>query len=566
MEKRMFFALALSLLVVMTFSYFNRPVTPPGADQKTETPAQQTDTEATSTEAGPKISAAEETADTSAEKPDLSTAEVTTKSETVPFSTPHVEGYFNRRGGELASARLLNYDLVETPESKYNLVSDTGGGLRLETGFPDLQLSNANYTQLESPDENTFIFQRKLENNLVLRKEYRLKPDRKYRFELSVKLINSGENSVELGDLDFPTGAQGQAGLGLRWGPGFGRARKEQSRFDKVYVYYGKDGGKEYFSTDGGGGLWGLFGGDEEESGYEFNRGPVDWIGVSNRYFISAIIPRQPFNMIYLDSQTQNKSGFTAWGAFGEMMLSAGESKTYDFELYMGPKKYYALQEVKDGLEATLNYGWFTILSLPLLKGLNYIYAAVPNYGIAIILLSIIIKFLLYPLTKKSLTSMQKMKELQPKIQELQDKYEDDKEKLNQKMMEFYQEENVNPLGGCLPMLLQLPIFISLYRTLQYSIELRGEPFFLWITDLSAKDPYYILPVLMGIIMFTQQWYTTASSGGEVMGQQKTMVYVMPVVFVFIFMRFPAGLVLYWMTNSGTTLLQYWLINRSMET
>jgi len=150
---------------------------------------------------------------------------------------------------------------------------------------------------------------------------------------------------------------------------------------------------------------------------------------------------------------------------------------------------------------------------------------------------------------------MQKMKKLQPKMKEIQDKYSDDQEKLNEKLMEFYSEHNVNPIGGCLPMILQLPIFIALYRMLEYSIELRGAPFAFWVTDLSAKDPYYILPVVMGVLMFFQQWYTMSASSGGAMGQQQQMMmYVMPVVFVFLFMSFPVGLVLYWMTNRSMDL------------
>ncbi len=566
MKKRMFLALALSMLVVIVFSHFNRPEKPPAKKKVSTQSKNNSDTSSENFEAQKTkvTSSTDKKTGKSAEKFN-SPSELADDAGTVPFSTEYIRGYFSRRGAELASVKLQKYNLVEDRQTKFNLVNDTGGGLRLESSFPGLSLSGVKYKQLNSKDENTYIFQHKLNDNLIIQKIYRLQPEKQYRLRLTVKLKNTGNKALSLDGLDFPTGRQGQGSLALRWGPGFGRARKKKSRFDKVYLYYGKDGEMQYYSTEDGGGFWALFGAGDNNKTYKFSRGPVDWLGVSNRYFIAAVVPRTPFHILYLDKRKENKSGFTAWGGFAPLNLSARETKSYEFELYLGPKKYYKLQNIKNGLESTLNYGWFTILSLPLLKGLNYIYAAIPNYGIAIILLSIGIKIILYPLTKKGLSNMQQMKELQPKIQELQDKYEDDKEKLNQKMMELYQEENLNPLGGCLPMLLQLPIFISLYRTLQYSIELRGAPFCLWITDLSAKDPYYILPVLMGILMFAQQWYTTASSGGEVMGQQKTMVYVMPVVFVFIFMRFPAGLVLYWMTNSGATLIQYWLINKSLE-
>lgn len=309
-----------------------------------------------------------------------------------------------------------------------------------------------------------------------------------------------------------------------------------------------------------------ITGGDEDDSPYQFKRGPIEWTSISSRYFAATIIPQTRADMMFVNTE-HGADTFTAWTGQAPFSLDAGNSRVFEYDLYLGPKEYDVLQEVYPGLEATLNYGWFTFLARPLLWSLNWIYALIPNYGIAIIVLSILIKVALYPLTKKGLTSMQKMKELQPELQELQDKYSDDKEKLNQKMMEFYQEHELNPLGGCLPMLLQLPIFIGLYRMLEYSIELRGAPFMLWVTDLSSKDPYYILPVVMGIVMFFQQKYTMTASamGGSTGQQQKMMMYFMPVMFVFLFMNFPVGLVLYWMTNSLVTLIQYALINRSLE-
>ncbi len=321
----------------------------------------------------------------------------------------------------------------------------------------------------------------------------------------------------------------------------------------------------EYLSPQGGGYFSFLTGGDDEDSPYSTVSGPVEWSAVSNRYFIAAVVPETPFRTLFLNTE-QGGDTFTAWSAREDFELAPRETRTFRHRLFLGPKRYSTLQSFHSGLESTLNYGWFTILTLPLLIGLRWIYMVIPNYGIAIILLSVLIKVILYPLTKKGLVSMQRMKELQPKMKEIQEKYEDDREKMNEKLMEFYQEHNVNPVGGCLPMLLQLPIFIALYRMLEYSIELRGATFALWVTDLSAPDPYYVLPVLMGVLMFFQQRYTMTATGGGTMGQQQQMmVYFMPIMFVFLFMNFPVGLVLYWMTNSAATVGQYWLINRSME-
>ncbi|MGM0381363.1 MAG: membrane protein insertase YidC, partial [bacterium] len=482
-----------------------------------------------------------------------------------PFETPMLTGYFSAAGGRLASVKLKDFTLLNDKSKLYQLAGKHKRGLGFETSFPELQLAKQNFKQISTPDTEVFIFESQTENGVTVRKKYDLFPDKNYQVKLTVTLRNERENSTLLDNVHFPVGPKGRGGAALNWGPGFGITRKNESRFDRTYWYYGKKGAMEYFSPGGGGGFFGFFGENNEDIEGQFARGPVDWTAVSGRYFIAGIAPDRPYDMIYLDDR--NGTGeFTTWSAYSDISLESSETMEFNYDLFLGPKDYNTLNEFHPGMEKTLNYGWFTILVRPLQWGLNSIYSAIPNYGFAIIILSIIIKMLLYPLTKKGLTSMQKMKELQPKIKEIQEKYEDDKEKLNKEMMKFYQEHDVNPVGGCLPMLLQLPIFIGLYRMLQYNVNLRGAPFIFWITDLSSRDPYYILPVLMGIIMFAQQYYTmSAGSSGGAMGQQKTMAYVMPVVFVFMFMTFPVGLVLYWMTNSGATLVQYWLIYRSTE-
>ena len=192
---------------------------------------------------------------------------------------------------------------------------------------------------------------------------------------------------------------------------------------------------------------------------------------------------------------------------------------------------------------------------------LKFFYGFIGNYGFAVILLTVCIKLIFWPLTQKSYKSMKGMQKLQPEMKKMREKHGKDKQKLNQEMMSFYKDNKVNPLGGCLPMVIQIPVFFALYRVLLGSIELRHAPFMLWITDLSAKDPYYVTPLIMGVTMFLQQKMTPTNMDPT---QAKIML-MMPVVFTFMFLNFPSGLVLYWLTNNLLTILQQYLIKRQPD-
>lgn len=577
MEKRLLLALVLSIGVVLIFSQFT------SAPPETEKPATEQSKPATASndtgtatpsvgselvEAKPKSTSSPSSPEvtTSPENPDLGddVDVVENAGETVPFETDKLRGSISRRGGHFQSIKLKNYGEVDNETKPVDLVAPGGAGFSFQNRYPNSQMSGTLYQLLKPREDGELRFRTRV-GPLEVTKTYRFDEDRNYQLSLELSLRNRSNQPLDLNKIDYPVGQQGQGAFGLRWGPGFGVNQSSKNRLDQTYIYYGKNGEMNYQSPGGGGGIWSWFSGGEDKP-YHFERGPVEWIGISSRYFIATLIPQNRFDMLYIDSRN-GADTFTAWGSYAPIELGSGEQRTYQFDLFLGPKEYNRLNNVQPGLEATMNYGWFTFISRPLLWSLNFIYSFIPNYGIAIILLSILIKVLLYPLTKKGLVSMQRMRQLQPELKKLQEKYEDDKEKLNQKMMEFYQENDLNPLGGCLPMLLQLPIFVALYRMLEYSIELRGAHFMLWVTDLSHKDPYYILPVVMGIIMFFQQKYTMTASpmGGTTGQQQKLMVYFMPVMFVFLFMNFPVGLVLYWMTNSLMTLIQYALIYRSLE-
>jgi YidC/Oxa1 family membrane protein insertase len=214
-------------------------------------------------------------------------------------------------------------------------------------------------------------------------------------------------------------------------------------------------------------------------------------------------------------------------------------------------------------LQEVVNYGFFNVIAQPLAWFLNAIYGVTGNYGISIILLTTCIKAAFWPLSARSFKSMQRMKELQPKMQRLKERYGKDKERLNSEVMQLYKTHKANPMGGCLPMVVQIPFFFALYRILLSSIELRHAPFFWWIQDLSAKDPYYITPLLMGASMFLQQRMTPATAGNE--AQMKMMMYGMPVVFTFLFLNFPSGLVVYWLVNNVLSIAQQGLMLRKAK-
>jgi len=238
------------------------------------------------------------------------------------------------------------------------------------------------------------------------------------------------------------------------------------------------------------------------------------------------------------------------------------------FKMYMGPKDYELLKSYGSNMDKIVNFGWFGSLVKILLISLKFVYKYVHNYGVAIILLTIVINILFYPLKHKQIKSMQKMQQLQPKINAIKEKYKKSKDaqsrqKMNQETMGLYKKEGVNPLGGCLPLLIQLPVLYGFFSLLSVAIELRHAPFFLWIQDLSARDAYYITPLLMGASMFLLQKMTpTPSMGGS--SQQAKMLKYMPLIFIFFFINFPSGLVLYWLFNNIISILQQQFINRNL--
>jgi YidC/Oxa1 family membrane protein insertase len=290
------------------------------------------------------------------------------------------------------------------------------------------------------------------------------------------------------------------------------------------------------------------------------------WAGLEDDYFIAALI-RRPGDAL---SRGRAKDVTQVGLVFRDVHVGAGQTWEGGGDLYVGPKEWERLRALGVGLEAAQarNYGrfmwvlfpmwWFCV---PLLWLMNFFGTWLPgqNYGVAIILLTVLVKVVFYPLSLKSMRSMKAMQALQPQVNALRSKHKADPQRIQREQMELFRKHGVNPMGGCLPMVVQIPIFYALYLTLQYSVELQGAPFLLWITDLSKKDPYYVLPILMGISMLVQQKMTPTVGDPR----QAQIMLLMPVVFTFMFLEFPTGLVLYWLVNNCLTILQQYLIDRS---
>lgn len=287
--------------------------------------------------------------------------------------------------------------------------------------------------------------------------------------------------------------------------------------------------------------------------------GDILWTAFEDKYFTAAVIPHQELpHQVQVGKPADQSLAYRL--VFSAMTLQPGEEKTYQLAVYLGPKEIGALERQGSKLEKTINFGMFDIIAKPLLISLNFFYRFCGNYGIAIILITVIIKILFWPLTHKSYQSMKDMQKLQPEMQKLKEKYKNKKDELNREIMALYKKYNVNPLGGCLPILLQIPVFIALYSVLSDSIELRHANFIsFWINDLSAHDPTYISPLLMGASMFYQQKMTPSTADPA----QAKMMLMMPIIFTFMFLNFPAGLVLYWLINNVLSIIQQLYINKT---
>ncbi len=284
------------------------------------------------------------------------------------------------------------------------------------------------------------------------------------------------------------------------------------------------------------------------------------WAAMVQHYFVGAWVPAANTSSRYFSHVTPE--GMYSIGAFGpDISVAAGQTVQVAAKFYAGPATADRLEAVAPHLQLTIDYGWLWFISGIIFWLMQKIYTVVGNWGWSIVLVTLLIKLVFYHLSAKGYRSMAMLKKLQPRINALREQYSDDKQKLTQATMELYRKEKVNPMGGCLPILVQIPVFIALYWVLVESVQLRQAPFIFWIQDLSAADPYYILPVLMGISMFLQQRMNPPPADPT----QAKLMMLMPVVFTFMFARFPAGLMLYWVVNNTLSAAQQWFIMHHIE-
>ncbi len=287
-------------------------------------------------------------------------------------------------------------------------------------------------------------------------------------------------------------------------------------------------------------------------------KGQVQWAALQDKYFLSVLIPKQTGTVLV--KKEADKLVSTS------VRIPAPAEQTVGLQLYAGPKEYDTLRSLQIGLEDTIDFGWFIFgswgvvkaVAKPIFYVLRFLNEYTHNYGLTIVLLTIAIKMLFVPLQYKSYKSMKQMQMIQPKVAAVQEKYKDDRDRLNKELIKLYRDHKVNPVGGCLPMVLQMPVFVALFNILYMTIDLRQAPLGLWITDLSVQDPYYVLPIVMGISMVIQQKITPTTMDPT---QAKIML-MLPAFMTFLFINFPAGLVLYWLTNNTLTILQQVVTDR----
>ncbi|WP_266184227.1 membrane protein insertase YidC [Dyella humicola] len=290
------------------------------------------------------------------------------------------------------------------------------------------------------------------------------------------------------------------------------------------------------------------------------------WSAMLQHYFFVAWIPqaqdRNTFSTSVINPDTAQPI-YLVRAVGPSLNVAPGQSLTTTSRMYIGPKLQGTLDQVAPGLDLITNYGWLTVVAEPLHWLLSKLHALTGNWGVAIILLVLGLKAALWKLTAAQFRSGAKMRKLQPRVNALKERYGDDKMKMQQAMMELYKKEKVNPMSGCLPVLVTMPVFFGLYRVLMETVELRHSPFFGWIHDLSAPDPFFVLPVLYVLVMLATQWLSPSAAGMD--PAQQKMMKVMPVLFGVMFFFFPAGLVLYWVVNGATSLAQQWYITRSVD-
>ena len=543
MEKRALIAVAISIVILVLYQevvlrrFYPAPEQPIGEPEATEAVP-------TSESAPPPP--AEPAAELSAPQP---VAKPAASAQRVTVDTDICRATFTTAGARLESLQLKKYRTTVDPASPWLEMVRPGQGGELPFGielrgahaFNDADLTyriEGSGLSLTDGESGTLDFVGETAG-MTIHKRLTFTGNR-YEFAATVTLSNVPSDDTELGVSWVKT-------VDLQPQPG------TEILFDHSAFLDGRKLNEDTF---------------DKLSAGKIVTGDIVWAGYAGRHFLSAVVPMEARNpRLWLklrDRTAEQKLLFP---------VPEGGSVQLPLELYLGPKDFDLLgEEVGHSLERSINLGYFGFIAVPLLHVLKFSHSATGNYGIDIILLTLLIKVLFIPLTQRSFRSMREMQKLQPQMTKIREKYKDNTEQMNKEIMELYRRHKVNPLGGCLPMILQIPVFIGLYSALQNAVELRHAPFLLWINDLSAPDrlgalqlPFVqhpgvpVLTLLMGASMFIQQWMSPSAGDPA---QQRAMM-IMPLMFTFMFVNFPSGLALYWLVNNILTIAQQYYINRS---
>ncbi len=472
-----------------------------------------------------------------------------TQKQLLRVDTDMVQALIDTRGGVIRSLRLKKYPVsLESPDDWLELIhSNSDSAHILQSGLRNKEERAPTHHSVFRVDRTEFELADGADELLVPMywEQDGIEVTKIYRFKRGDYLISVSHQLNNRSAQDWHGSQYRQ----------IQRTRPiEESRLLYTYtgsVYYNEE--TKYEKVDF----------DDMEDSQLMLESKGGWIAMIQHYFLSAWVPVQDEkNRVYtIANIRRNPSTYTIGLLSQNLLVPAGGSGDFDSQLFVGPKVVNRLEEISPGLELTVDYGVLTFLSKPLYWLLSWYHGFVGNWGLAIILLVLTVKAVFYKLSETSYRSMAKMRKVSPRLKTLKERYGDDRQKMNQAMMELYKTEKINPMGGCLPILVQIPVFIALYWALLESVDLRQAPFILWIEDLSVMDPYFVLPILMGGSMVIQQRLNPPPPDPI---QAKIMM-ALPFVFTFFFAFFPSGLVLYWVVNNTLSIAQQWVITRRIE-
>lgn len=481
--------------------------------------------------------------------PDLPDADnaATDNARQIRVKTDVIDAYIDLQGGDIRKLALLQYPVdVDQPDVPVKFLNDgsnpffiTQSGLRAEgktapTHYELYEAEQSEYTLDASEDVISVPLTWRSENGITVTKTYQFKRN-SYLVDVSYQVENNTADN-------FAASPYAQ----------FNRRRADDSSM-LLYTYTGavfSSDENEYKKVDFD---------DLDDTAYRTDTSD-GWAAMIQHYFVAALLPDTAAGPLSFYGKSINNTNYTAGMLLPQLVAAPGESASSSYRMFMGPKETHRLEDAADNLDLTVDYGILTIISKPLFIVMEWFHKLTGNWGWSIVLLTILIKLVFFHLSAKSYRSMAAMRKLTPKLKTLKERYGDDKQKFNQAMMDLYRTEKINPLGGCLPILVQMPVFLAFYWVLVESVELRQADFILWINDLTAIDPYFVLPVLFGLTMWFQQKLNPMPQDPA----QAMMMKIFPIVFTVFFAFFPAGLVLYWLVNNILSIAQQWYITRKM--